>query len=364
MKFRTCRYAIFFLMLFGFFPYPFRTFLYAQVWQPSLNESGADAYAQISAGIELYGDGRWGEAIIQLRRVQQGNMTPQLRAEAQFWIAMSAFAAGDYKEAIQNFDEIPRIDPGNIRCAEVPYHKGRANYYLKQYNEAINLLSAYTDSLRIDGRYSNGVRMSDWSDNDLYSNPEGNYNRKSAAIYWMGECFYALGDLARAEELLNIVVKEYPTSHKFEPATNRLALIKQKKIESELLNILKSVPSESGLPSGGAEQRQSTEEAILEYKKRIAPYLISEAYNEQMSGGAASPGTTPVTGSAAGTSAARPGFSPATPSGTQLAGNALEGGKDTGAIMRLLTVKTTALEMMDRLVSALNTYETIEDERW
>jgi tetratricopeptide (TPR) repeat protein len=363
MKFRTCRYTVFFLILLGITPYFFRTSLQAQVWQPS-DENSAAAYAQINTGIELYGDGRWGEAIVQLRRVQQQNIVPEARAEAQFWIAMSAFAAGDYKEAIQNFDEISRIDPGNIRCADVPYHKGRAYYYLKQYNEAINLLSAYIDGLRVDGRYLNGVRMGGWND-DISYNTESDYNRKSAAIYWMGECFYALGDLARSEELLNIVVKEYPKSHKFEPASNRLALIKQKKIESELLDILKSVPSdEARKSSGSAEQQQTTEEAILAYKKRIAPYLISGAYNEQLKGSVPSPGTSPVSNAASsGLSSAQPGISPSTPVGSPPAGNNLTN-KNTDIIMRLLAVKTTALEIMDRLVSVLNTYETIEDQRW
>jgi TolA-binding protein len=348
MKFRSCRYTVSFLMLFGFFFCISQMSLQAQTRQPA-DENSAAVYAQITTGIELYGDGRWGEAIVQLRRVQQQNIGPAARAEAQFWIAMSALAAGDYKEAIQNFDEISRIDPVNVRCAELPYHKGRAHYYLKQYNEAINLLSAYIDSIRVDGRYPNGVRMGGWNDSGLYSSPDGDYNRKSAAIYWMGECFYALGDLVRAEELLNIIVKEYPKSHKFEPATNRLALIKQKKIEGELLDILKSVPSESIKSSEAGEQQQSTEEAILEYKKRIAPYLISGAYNEQTKGSA--PQSVP------------PSPYPAGASALPSAGSSLTN-KNTDAIMRLLTVKTTALEIMDRLVSALNTYETIEDQRW
>jgi TolA-binding protein len=359
MKFRTYLYTVFFLILFGFFFCIFRIPLYAQIWQPS-GEISAAAYSQINTGIELYGDGRWGEAIIQLRRAQQENIGPQARAEAQFWIAMSAFAAGDYREAVQNFDEISRIDPGNVRCADVPYHKGRAYYYLKQYNEAINLLSGYIDSIRVDGRYQNGVRMGGWND-EPYSSPDGDYNKKSAAIYWMGECFYALGDMTRAEELLNIVVKEYPKSHKFEPATNRLALIKQKKIENELLNILKSVPSESVKSSGGnAGQQQSTEEAILEYKKRIAPYLISGAYNEQMKTSAPQQGMPPALYPAGtpGIPSASSGFSTAAPAGSNLTN------KNTDIIMRLLAVKTTALEIMDRLVSALNTYETIEDQRW
>jgi hypothetical protein len=137
----------------------------------------------------------------------------------------------------------------------------------------------------------------------------------------MGECFYSMDDMVRAEELFNIVVKEYPKSLKFEPSTNRLALIKQKKISVELLNILKSVPDESQ-QAATTPQQQSDESAIIEYQKRIAPYIIAEADNERV----------------------KEAF-------------------PTDAIIRLLSIKTTALEVLDRLTTVLNSYD-LEDERW
>ncbi|MDR1256988.1 MAG: tetratricopeptide repeat protein [Spirochaetaceae bacterium] len=339
MKFDTLKIAALFTLLAGVIP----AASFAQLWQQDMNEGNAAAFAQINKGIELYGDGQWGNAVIQLRRAQQGNIGPVARAEAQFWIAMATFAAGSYEEAIHDFDEIARIDPVNIRCAEVAYHKGRANYYLKRYDEAIRLFTAYIESIRIDGRYVNGARTGGWNDDGLYSDPDGDYNRKASAIYWMGECFYSMSDITRAEELLNIVIKEYPKSHKFEPATNRLALIKQKKIEAALLDILKTVPySGDSAPAAGTTQQKTTEEAILEYQRRIAPYLINEAYKEQNGVPAAAPETPPT-----------PAQVPQ------------QGAAKTDTIMRLLSIKTTALEIMDRLVSALNTYEIIEDTtRW
>ncbi|MDR0382553.1 MAG: tetratricopeptide repeat protein [Spirochaetaceae bacterium] len=358
MRFSILRYSAFFILLAGVFP---AVGVRAQLWQQGMNEGNAAAYAQINRGIELYGDGQWGNAIIQLRRAQQENIGYTARAEAQFWIAMAAFAAGDYEEAIHDFDEIGRIDPSNIRCVEVPYHKGRAYYYLKRYDEAIKLFSAYIESLRVDGRYINGVRVGNWNDGGLYSNPDGDYNRKSSAIYWMGECFYSLGDMTRAEELLNIVIKEYPKSHKFEPAINRLALIKQKKVEGALLDILKSAPSATtgqttGQPETGAwtetEQRKTTEEAILEYQRRITPYLINEAYREQNGIPVAAPENQP------------PYVSQVPRQNVQeQRSSGITDEKNRDAIIRLLAIKTTALEIMDRLVSALNTYEIVED-RW
>jgi tetratricopeptide (TPR) repeat protein len=339
------RYAVFFSLITGIFPVSLR----AQMWQQSSNENNPAVFARINRGIELYGDGQWGNAIIELRRAQQENIGAEARAEAQFWIAMAAFAAGDYEEAIHNFDEIGKIDPLNIRCTEVAYHKGRALYYLKRYEEAIRLFNVYIDSIRVDGRRINGVRARGWDDNALYADADGDYNRKASAIYWMGECFYSLGDMTRSEELHNIVVKEYPKSHKFESAANRLALIKQKKIEGALLDILKTAPSETPGPAAAIAQPKTTEEAILEYQKRIAPYLINEAYKEQVYGGA------PVAENRAQAAAPRK-------AAPYQSDNKAE--NKTDAVMRLLSIKTTALEIMDRLVSVMNANEIIEDERW
>jgi tetratricopeptide (TPR) repeat protein len=330
MKFESR--VVLFLSLFGIFSlYEAR----GQAWQPSAGNTDT-VYAGIDRGIELYGNGLWGEAIAQLRRTQRENMGAEARAEAQFWIAMSSFAAEEYEEAIQCFDEIARIDPGNIRCAEAPYHKGRAYFYLKRYNDAARLLGAYADSIRPDGRYLSGIRIDSWNDRGIYSGADNAYSRKAAAIYWMGECYYAMGEIARAEELFNVVIKDYPRSHKFEPSQNRLSLIKQKKIESELLDILKSAPSGSEGAAASPAQQKTTEEAILAYQKRIAPYLITGAYNEREK-------------------VQPPVIEEAAPDMTQ---------KDIDGVMRLLAIKKEALETMDRLASRLNIYEIVEEESW
>jgi tetratricopeptide (TPR) repeat protein len=338
MKLKTRRAIIFFaLALFPLY------IVQAQSRQQTPETNNSFVSAQLNRGIEFYGNGRWGEAIVQLRRVQQENIEAQTRAEAQFWIAMSEFSAGQYQDAVHDFDEISRIDPVHIRCVEVPYHKGRAYYNLKRYDEAIKLLNVYADSIRIDGRYLNGVRISGWNEGVFYNDPEGDYNRKSAAIYWMGECFYSMDDMTRAEELFNIVVKEYPKSHKFEPSTNKLALIKQKKIEAELLNILKSTPAES-TQAATTPQQQSDRDAILEYQKRIAPYIITGAVNEAV-------------GEAEKNASKETFRADAQPPVVEKSAE-----KNTDAIIRLLSIKTTALEILERLATVLN--NDVGDEKW
>jgi hypothetical protein len=84
-------------------------------------------------------------------------------------------------------------------------------------------------------------------------------------------------------------------------------------------------------------QKQTTEEAILAYQKRIAPYLITGAYNERLKDS---------------------GVTENAPPEKKLNQKNIDG------IMRLLAVKTKALEMMDKLVSTVNTYEIVEEEEW
>jgi tetratricopeptide (TPR) repeat protein len=63
--------------------------------------------------------------------------------------------------------------------------------------------------------------------------------RKASAFFWMGECLYSMGQLEKAEQFYNWIIVRYPSSPKCELSSYRIDLIKQKKIETELLTLLK-----------------------------------------------------------------------------------------------------------------------------
>ena len=291
--------------------------LFAQAWQ-----QGAIVSNRLQLGVELYGQGKWGEAIIELRKAQAENQSPQIRSEAQFWIAMSELSAGKFQDAVHSLDEIIRINPSSERRLEIPYQKGRAFFYLGRYNEAIILFKEYADSIQVDGRYFQGVYSS--------SNNNDAYNRKAAAIYWVGECLYNLEQWDKAAEMFELVIKQYPQSIKYETSSNRLALIKQKKTEEGLLEIIRLSslqPTVVVPPLPSAPQpppNNAYDDAVLAYKNSIAPFLMQ---------------LPPVTKKKTGT-------------------------QDPDTMMRLLNIKTQALEMMDRLTSALSAFETLEWEGW
>ena len=210
--------------------------------------------SRLQNGINLYGRGLWPEAVIELRRYQAEAPDASQRAEALYWIALSEMGAGEYEAAVKDMDELDRISPGNPRYVEIHYHRGRAYYYLGRYDEALVILSAYTDSLTFETTEDEA--------------------RRPAALYWMGECLYSLGQLDAAQNIFMNITNEYPYSVKYEAASYRVALISQKKIEAELLSILKWTHEESLKTVEEYQRRErSYEQAIIAYQKRIADML-------------------------------------------------------------------------------------------
>jgi TolA-binding protein len=202
-------------------------------------------------GIKLYGEGKWRDAVIELRRAQAEAPGPEQWAEALYWIGLAELSAGEYEAALRDMEELARTAPGSPRQAELPYHRGRAYYHLGRYDEAVVILKDYADRVG-----------------------EGSNSRKSASLYWIGESLYALGQLDRARDVFALIVEQYPQSAKFEAAAYRLELINQKKIEVELLALLKWSHEESLRTMEEYQRRErSYDQALIAYQKRIADML-------------------------------------------------------------------------------------------
>jgi TolA-binding protein len=210
--------------------------------------------ARLQYGVSLYGRGFWPEAVEELRQSYSETNDPTIKADALYWIAMTELAAGNYENSIKAMDELERVSPANTKYAEAPYHRGRVYYYLGRYDEAISLFRTYIDSIAVD--------------------VPGESARKPAALYWMGECLYSLGQLNKAQDVFSLVVEQYPQSVKYEASSYRLALINQKKVEVELLSILKWTHEESLKTVEEYQRRERTyDQAIIAYQKKIAEML-------------------------------------------------------------------------------------------
>ena len=209
---------------------------------------------RLQNGLRLYEEGKWKEAAVELRAAQAEARSGAQRAEALYWTALAEIAGGDYEASIRDMDELARIDPGNSRVQELPYHRGRAFYYMGRYDDALILLKAYAGQISGSTQEHNA--------------------RKSSAYYWIGECLFSLGRLDEAADVFSFIVGQYPQSAKYEASTYRIALINQKKIEAQLLEIIKWSHEESLKTIEEYQRRErSYDQAIIAYQKRIAEML-------------------------------------------------------------------------------------------
>ncbi|MDR0784889.1 MAG: tetratricopeptide repeat protein [Treponema sp.] len=224
------------------------------LWLLCVIASGGTAFSQASAvletGLNLYAGGKWKESISVLRQVRDGDAAPEQKAEAAYWTALAELADSDYGGAIKDLNDLEQTSWNDPRKQEIPYHKGRCFYYLGQFDDALVLLKNYADRI-----------LDDTADN---------IGRKSAALYWTGECLYSLGYFDKAQDIFLTITQKYPQSAKYEAAFYRVALINQKKIELELLDILKQSHEESLKMIEEYQRRERTyDQALIAYQKRI-----------------------------------------------------------------------------------------------
>ena len=191
-------------------------------------------------GIALYSIGRFNDAAAIL---QLAGPVP----EALYWLSLSEISMEQYNKALSTLDELDRSDHEKIWSEETPYHRGRCLFYLGRHEEALIIL----------GHYANTLDNTD--------------ARKAAVFYWMGESLFALGWLDNAADAFLLIVENYPHSVKFEAASYRLNLISQKRIEAELLALLRWSHEESIKSLEEFQQRERQyEQAIEAYRQRIA----------------------------------------------------------------------------------------------
>ncbi|MDR1306303.1 MAG: tetratricopeptide repeat protein [Treponema sp.] len=200
----------------------------------------------LRTGISFYGEGKFSEALTLLRLA---GPVP----EAMYWISLAEISSGDYGQALLDLDALEKADPSAKWSAEAPYHRGRCFFYLGRHEEALVTLTDYLGRL-----------------------PEADTARRAASWYWMGESLLALGRLDNAADAFSTVVEKYPSSVKYEAAAYRLELINQKKIEAELLAILKWSHEESLKTMGEYQAREKTyDQTIAAYQQRIAEMLAN-----------------------------------------------------------------------------------------
>ncbi|MDR0707339.1 MAG: tetratricopeptide repeat protein [Treponema sp.] len=213
--------------------------------------SSAAFSSAFQQGIALYGQGKWIDAAVKFREAQEAAATGDERAEAVYWLCFAQEAGGDFESAIKSLDVLEQTNGGANRKAEIPHLKGWAFYSLGRYDEAIVLLKGYADRMPADSA--------------------GAIAQKSAALYWTGERLFALGQLDAAQDTFFMIARQYPQSVKYEASVYRTALIYQKKVERELLELLRRSHGETLKTIEEYQRRErSYAQTFIVYQKRIA----------------------------------------------------------------------------------------------
>jgi len=202
-------------------------------------------------GTQFYQLTRWQEAAIEFRRAQEisNNVTDWSRA--LYWVILSQMAYSDFGSALRDMEELERRAPNSTYTRDMVYHRARVYFNQGYFEDALILFNRYNAST---------------ADSDRQS-----ADRRAAAFFWMGESLYAMSQFDEAEKFYAWVVGRYPDSPKNEAASYRLDLIKQKKIEAELLALLQWSHEES-LRTSEEHQRtiRTYEHTLNMYQRRIA----------------------------------------------------------------------------------------------
>ena len=215
------------------------------------------AYAQSNTyiqrfnnGAALYNMGRYYDAGIEFRRAQETASNENDWAAAIYWVILSELAYSDYGSALLDMENLERKAPDSIYNRDMAYHRGRIYFNQGYFENALLLFRRYIDSVTETTREAE--------------------DRKAAAFYWMGECLFAMGQFDEAERFYTWVVDTYPESPKREISSYRIDLIRQKKIEAELLALLQWSHEESLRTSEEYQRRIRTYEYTLNaYQRRI-----------------------------------------------------------------------------------------------
>jgi tetratricopeptide (TPR) repeat protein len=237
--------------------------------------NGNSQYLSIfQEGSRSYGEMRMFEAAAQFRNAQEISKNANDWAQATYWVILTELAMGDYGSAIRDMDELDRVAPKSSFARDMAYHRARAYYNQGFFEDALIYFKRYNDSVPPDGDEA--------------------ADRKAAAFFWMGECLYSMGQFGEAEKFYSWVVAKYPNSPKVEVSGYRIDLIKQKKIEAELLSLLRWSHEES-LRNSEENQRKirTYENALNAYQRKIAELTQGAAparADELPSGGASSAG--------------------------------------------------------------------------
>jgi TolA-binding protein len=232
-----------------------------------LQNAPAQAHrSRLEQGVSLYRSGYWTDAALELRRSQMEASNSGQLAESLYWLSLAEFSLSEYEAALRDIGELQRIAPAGLRIDNMLYYKGRSLYHLGRYEEALTVFRLHEALL----------------ERSKINTPQGR-SQKMTLAYWIGECLYSLGRQDQAAELFAGVVKAKPRIGQHEAALYRLTMIRQNKLQMEILGMLDWSYSEYLRLAEEYRKREAAfNETIAAYQKQTDSALGDAAYNAEL----------------------------------------------------------------------------------
>ncbi|MCL2806054.1 MAG: hypothetical protein FWD26_08960 [Treponema sp.] len=224
---------------------------------PAYSQQQSQYTRWFQSGEQFYRLSRWHEAAVEFRRAQESAHNTNDWAAALYYVILCELAYSDYGSALRDMEQLEKNAQHTAYARDMVYHRARVYYILGFYEDALLLFNRYNAST---------------TDADRVS-----ADRRAAAFFWMGECLYAMSQFDEAEKFYSWVIARYPHSPKIEASVYRLDLIKQKKIEAELLALLQLSHEEALRTSEDYQKTIRTyEHALNDYQRRIIELTNSQ----------------------------------------------------------------------------------------
>jgi tetratricopeptide (TPR) repeat protein len=201
----------------------------------------------LEIGLGLYSESRFTESVAIFRCILPGET---LYPDALYWLSLAEITLRKYNDALKDMEALEKLK--SRWDTEIHYNRGRCYFYLGEYEKALVNFGIYFEALKED---------------DL---------RRALSFYWMGESLFAMGRMDSAANAYALVIENYPFSIKYEAACYRLDLISQKKIEAELLALLKWSHEESIRSLEDYRARERIYEQAIAGQTRDSPGMRAE----------------------------------------------------------------------------------------
>lgn len=205
-------------------------------------------------GADAFRAGDWISSLFLLRKAVA--YPENFNAETYYMLITAEMYSGEYKNAFHDCEIYLKNFFDSVYVSYVIYHKGRALYYLGEYDKSVIVMSDFCHQ---------------YPEHEMYA----------SALFWIAESFYAAGSYEEAELLYSRILYDFPDDAKSGAAQYRIESIVQAAREEKLLYLLKQT-GEEYLAAKEEYERQlllASSESTAQTRSRI---LDLKQYNSDL----------------------------------------------------------------------------------